>query len=1558
MSGPVSGSTTFDSQLTTALAAAYLFDLDPAATPDIVAAEHARLLRHADVAAVRAPGESLVVVDVPEAGLASLWLVADDMPGLVESVIAAVEAEGHSVTRVEHPVVAVERDDAGTLVGAPGPVTESWICLAVAGSVDADALTARLRATLRSVASVGGDRLTLQAGFAAEAGDLGAFAPLDAPGRDESVALLRWLSEGHFRLFGYVEAGLADDGGVTVSDEARLGVYREIGPRGTVSALASAETLVSITRVYEPTGLQSSRFPNLVTIARFRNGRYAGEHRFLGRLTVAALNANLADIPLLRGRVREVLAAAQVNGNSYTGMVLQELLQVYPRSELFNVAPSALARDLLDVMAAIPAREVRLITRPAAEAHLVSAIVFLPRDRYTTKLREESQSIVIDAVSGTEFEYTAKLSDSPMAQLNILIRVPGDTPTDISAGSTLHDAVQQRLADAVRSWDDELWEHGLDRLSTSEIAHYLPLLPEGYKAERTPEQAADDVETLRDIAPDDFSVRVVAADGAWRLVLTLAGRTATISQILPVLHSLGVTVIDEQPYSLTRPDGVECALYDFGLGGAAEVTMPGDTRDAERRFTEAFAAIWRGEAEESPFNELVLRCGLDWRQASMLYAYGQYLRQLGFAYSSAHLAATLKSLPEITAGIVRAFEVSFDPAAADEAAREEALAELDRQIGDIMSLDADRVVRGFLDVLRATVRTNFYAVDENGCRPPALAFKLHPREIPQAPKPRPAYEIFVYSPEVEGVHLRYGDVARGGLRWSDRREDFRTEILGLVKAQAVKNAVIVPVGAKGGFVVKRPTPPTGDDAVDRDAFRAKGIECYRIFIGSLLDVTDDIDGTGAVVPPRGVVRRDGDDTYLVVAADKGTATFSDIANGVAVGRGFWLGDGFASGGSAGYDHKAMGITARGAWESVKRHFREFGVDTQAEDFRVVGIGDMSGDVFGNGMLCSPHIRLVAAFDHRSIFIDPNPDAAASWAERKRIFDLPRSSWDDYDRGLISAGGGVWSRSLKSVPIGPEIRAALGLDDDVTAMSPPELMRAILLAPVDLLWNGGIGTYIKASTQTNEQVGDKANDAIRVDGGEIRARVVGEGGNLGVTELGRIEFALGGGRINTDALDNSAGVDCSDHEVNIKILLDSQVKAGSLAPDERNPLLESMTDEVSDLVLADNISQNAELGLARARAGELYRVHQRQLQELADRGVDLKLEALPTPAQLAGRDKPLSSPELATLLAHIKLTLKEDLLATDLPDNDVFTSLVVDYFPTPLRERFADGIVSHPLRRQIVAMRLVNDLVDHAGMSHVFHLCEGSGTTTADVVRAYVAVREIFDLPSLWARIDATRAPITALNDMVSYVRRLLFRASQWLLTNRPQPLAVAAEISRYRARVTQYGERVPEWTRGATVAAVEGRTAAYTAQGVEEELARWVALTLERFCLLDIIDVSDIADRDCDEVGRLYFALMARLDVEQLLVAVSDLQRSDRWPALARLALRDDLYGAVRDLALTILDTSVPGEPADVMIADWEQRNAARVARVRATLDEIIASGELDLATLSVGTRQIRSIVR
>jgi glutamate dehydrogenase len=1057
----------------------------------------------------------------------------------------------------------------------------------------------------------------------------------------------------------------------------------------------------------------------------------------------------------------------------------------------------------------------------------------------------------------------------------------------------------------------------------------------------------------------------------------------SLTTVLPFFRNLGLEVVDERPYTIRRSDGAKVYIYDFGL------RHPGLSSSASSRedLTDAFEAAWSGRAESDGFDQLVIAAGMSWRQVVVLRAYARYLRQAGSPYSQEYIESCLLTHVPIARDLVRLFEVRFDPdlqSDGDDAdrddtdddfqARQAASAQIAGQIlralDEVSSLDFDRILRSLLSAVEATVRTSFFQLDPDdpagGYPKSYVAMKLDPQRLPDLPSPRPAHEIWVYSPRVEGVHLRFGAVARGGLRWSDRREDFRTEVLGLVKAQMVKNAVIVPTGAKGGFFAKQ-LPDPGD----REAWMAEGVGAYKCFIRALLDVTDDLEADPAaeggrrVAPPQRVVRHDGDDPYLVVAADKGTATFSDFANGVSADYGFWLDDAFASGGSAGYDHKAMGITARGAWESVKRHFREMGHDTQTQPFTVVGVGDMSGDVFGNGMLLSEQIKLVGAFDHRHIFLDPDPDPAASFAERRRLFELPRSSWADYDATLISEGGGIHPRTAKSITITAQVAAVLGLQEGAT-MTPSDLMKAVLCAPVDLLWNGGIGTYVKSSAEANSDVGDKGNDAIRINGADLRVKVVGEGGNLGLTQLGRIEAALSGVRINTDAIDNSAGVDCSDHEVNIKILLGQVVAAGDLTIKQRNELLAAMTDDVGRLVLRDNYEQNVLLGNARRQSDGMLVVHQRLIHSMeADGFLNRELEFLPSDAHIEDRaqqDLGLTSPEFAVLVAYAKIRLKQQILDSTIPDEPFFQRRLRDYFPPVLVERYGDVMADHQLRRQIIATSVANDLVNRGGITFAYRAVEETGAAADQVVRAFTVAREVFGLDDYVAQVEALDNVVDCdlQADLYLEFRRLIDRAARWVLQNRPGRIDVQEEIDMFAPVAQQWRGRMTELLSGADLQRVERAVHEQVSQGVPAELSARSCALLDEFSLLDVAELADDLGQPVQRIADVHFAISDVFGLDWMLTRISRLPRMNRWEALARGAMRDDLYGAWMGLTKAVLGAGRDDEEADATerIQAWVRANESQIARARLTLDEVAAMPVPDLSSMSVALRVLRSVIR
>jgi glutamate dehydrogenase len=1547
---------------------------------DLVAATAA----HRELADQRLAGELKVRVSASDDHTA-VEIVTDDMPFLVDSVTAALTARGVDIHLLAHPLVVVSREPLGALrhirVGVEpedagsGDVVESWMRVEVDRIRD-DALLEELRRDIIRVltdvreAVEDWPKMRLQA--LALADELvGATLPVPEKDITDSVELLRWLVDDHFTFLGYREYRLAEGEGGEMLLEGVLGtglgilradrttprVLSTMTPESFAKALE--KRLLIITKANSRATVHRSAYLDYIGFKTFdADGNVIGESRFLGLFSSAAYRTSVRELPVVKRKVNEVIQRSGLSPRSHSGKDLLEILETYPRDELFQISTDELYRSVMGVLRMAGRRQLRVFLRRDAYGRFISCVVYLPRDRFTTHNRLKIQEILLRELNGIGVDYTTRVSESPLARVHFIVRTDPTNPP----GKVDVEALCAQLGEVTRLWDGDfrlVLENKLGEEHAKILyVRYSDALPEAYKDEHTPFEAAKDVAKLELLEePGQLAMHVYRRrqdDRNVRFKVFRYGEPMMLSTVLPVLHSLGVRVTDERPYEVHRADAT-IYLYDFGLN------LPADARelaDVRPHMENAFSAVWRGEAEIDGFNALVLTAGLTWRQVVVLRAYTKYLRQAGTKFSQDYMEKTFLQYPGIAALLVALFETRFDPRMQmSESKRARQAAELvdalSNQLDAVTSLDQDRILRSYLTLIEATLRTSFYQRGEDGRPKSYVAFKLDPQRIPDLPAPRPMFEIFVYSPRFEGVHLRFGAVARGGLRWSDRREDFRTEILGLVKAQTVKNAVIVPTGAKGGFVLKKAV-----SAADREAFMAEGVTCYRLFISALLDVTDNLEG-GKVVPPSDVVRHDNDDPYLVVAADKGTASFSDIANEISQRYGFWLGDAFASGGSAGYDHKKMGITARGAWESVKRHFREMGRDTQTQDFTVVGIGDMSGDVFGNGMLLSEHIRLVAAFDHRHIFVDPNPDAASSFVERKRLFGLPRSSWADYDTSLISPGGGVWPRTAKSIPISEEMRSALGIDESVVALSPVELIRAILTAEVDLLWNGGIGTYVKASTESHIDVGDKANDSVRVNGRDLRCLVVGEGGNLGLTQYGRVEYALRGGYIATDFIDNSAGVDCSDREVNIKILL----REAPLELDERNALLAEMTDEVADLVLRDNYDQACALGLARAQSHSLLPVHRRLIASLEQRGeLDRELEALPGEEELDRRGENgggLTLPEFAVLLAYMKIALEHELMDSPLPDEEWTREVLVDYFPTPLRQLYTRLMDEHPLRRDIVVTQLVNEAVNRGGTSFFFRTMEETGASAADVLRAYIVVREVYGLRSLWREVEAldNRVPSEAQTTVYLEARRLLDRAVRWLVSNRRSPLDVPAEIARFRPGVEEMLPKLRLLFRGREREALEENCGALCELGLPMDVADHATRLMYSFGLLDILETAHTTGFPIDEVAGVYFVLSERFRIDDLLSKISALPREDRWQTMARMALRYDLYAALAGLTAEVLTSTSSGTDPEKRVLEWEQANTDSIARARNAIGEF-ADSPADLAALSVLLRQIRTLVR
>jgi glutamate dehydrogenase len=1575
-------------------------------------------LSHAALAAARPQGTAKVRVHTPtvettgwSSGHTVVEIVTDDMPFLVDSVTSELSRQDRGIHVIIHPVMNVRRDLTGNLLeilapdqdkSSPDVTVESWIHIEIdrlSPREDADGkryaeIEADLQRVLRDVREAVEDWPKMRATALSLAEDLHpASETRKPPVRPEELSdasdLLRWLAEDHFAFLGYREYDLVTDNngeeslravpgtglGILRGDQPMSQSFSKLGP--DARAKAREPRLLVLTKANTRSTVHRPAYLDYVGVKKFdAEGNVVGERRFLGLFAAPAYTESVLRIPVVQRKVRSVLAESGFDQNSFSGKELLQILETYPRDELFQIPTPELAEISIAVSQLQERRRLRLFLRKEAYGRFYSALVYLPRDRYDTSTRLEMQDILKRELNGAVIDYTVRNTESVLTRLHFVVRVaPGAVLVDADA-----DAIEAKLAAATRTWDDDFADALLGDFGEARARElresYGAALPESYKAEERPEMAVYDVKVLESLkaSREGSAVRlyeeVDSAPGERRFRIYRVGSSVSLAEVLPVFQKMGVEVVDEFPYDLDfdSPDQADSRIYDFGLRcDPLSVSEYGMDEVARQRFQDAFTAIWTGKAENDGFNALVPLAGLGWRQVVILRAYVKYLRQGGMTSSQELVESVVANNRRVARLLVKLFEAKFSPAYSHETPElwESIVEEIEGALDNVQSLDEDRILRSLLKVIQATNRTNYFQTDADGEPKPYVSFKLDPHAVPDLPAPLPKFEIWVYSPQVEGVHLRFGKVARGGLRWSDRREDFRTEILGLVKAQMVKNSVIVPVGSKGGFYAKN----LPDPALDRDAWLAEGVSSYKTFISGLLDITDNL-VSGEVVPPENVVRHDGDDTYLVVAADKGTATFSDIANGLAIDYGFWLGDAFASGGSVGYDHKGMGITARGAWESVKRHFRELGVDSQSEDFTAVGVGDMSGDVFGNGMLLSEHIRLIAAFDHRHIFLDPEPDAASSFAERQRMFNLPRSSWADYDASKISAGGGVYPRSAKSIPISTQVRQALGLDASVLRMAPNDLLNAILKAPVDLFWNGGIGTYVKASSQSSTDVGDKANDAIRINGSELRARVVGEGGNLGFTQLGRIEYAVSGGpgntggKINTDAIDNSAGVDTSDHEVNIKILLDQAVHAGDLTVKQRNKVLAEQTDEVARLVLRDNIDQNIALANAQWQAPELIDAHGRLMRRLVKDGLlDRELEFLPSDKQLAERraaSTGLTQPELSVLLAYVKIVLADELFFSSVVDDPYYVERLANYFPTPLRTTYRALMDSHPLRREIITTQVVNDLVNAAGITFAFRMREESGASADQIARAYSAANEVFDMGGYLTAIEELDNKVSAAvqTAMRMEIRRLTQRASRWFLQNRRHPLDITAQIEQLREGVRDIAAHLPKLLKGPHLTRYQEHREDLIIAGVPGELASAVAGMPSIFGALDIVETARAADKPVLDVADVYFDLADRMGIAAIQQKIVELPRADRWQTMARAALRDELYASHAGLTAALLASGGEDDTPEQRYEAWLDKDRAAVERSRMVLDEIMASDTYDLATLSVAMRTISAILR
>ncbi|ACA18223.1 NAD-glutamate dehydrogenase [Methylobacterium sp. 4-46] len=1510
-------------------------------------------------------------------------VINDNRPYLLDSTLAALTEHGLTPDFVAHPILGVERDAGGALVRVVGETTaeahgglarESLIHIhldRIEGAAR-ERLEAELGEVYRDVALVSDDAEAMRVRLAALSAGIGQGSPLLSEVETiEARAFLDWLADGHFTLLGMQEHGIAGET-YSLVPESSLGVLRDRGAAvlrpgpgwidytpEILTFLQEPQALI-ITKASAKARVHRAGYLDYIGIKLFSaDGKLSGEVRVVGLFTASAYANPAHEVPILRRKAAAAADRAGLDPTSHAGRSLLAVLETYPRDELFQIDLDRLTHFTLAIASLADRPRLRVLSRPDQFGRFVSLLVYVPKDRYDSTVRARIGAHLAETYGGHLSAAYPDFPEGPLARTHYIIGLsePGVPERDPSA-------LEAEIAGIVRTWGDSL-RAALATLSDGArarmlAARYAEAFSVAYRDNYLPEVAVADVAILERLKADrprgvDIGRRDTDPANQIRLKAFSRGTSIALSDRVPALENLGFRVINERTYQV-RPSGVgegdRVWLYDMLL----ERATGADISLAEAAvLEEAMLAVADGLAESDGYNRLVLEAALPWREAALLRALGRYLRQLRIRYGQDYIAGTLARHPVIAKGLVALFRARFDPAATGDRVAAEAVAraEIEAALSGVTSLDEDRILRRFVNLVEAALRTDFFQVAEEGGPRDTISFKFACAKVVGMPLPRPLFEIFVYSPRVEGVHLRFGYVARGGLRWSDRPEDFRTEVLGLVKAQQVKNAVIVPVGAKGGFFPKR-LPP----ASDRQAWMAEGTESYRIFIRTLLSLTDNI-VDGAIAPPKDTVRHDpADDAYLVVAADKGTATFSDVANAISLERGHWLGDAFASGGSQGYDHKGMGITARGAWEAVKRHFREMDVDTQSDPFTVVGVGDMSGDVFGNGMLLSPTLRLLAAFDHRDIFLDPNPDAARSFAERKRLFDLGRSSWVDYDRSLISAGGGVFSRLLKTIPLSPEAQAALHFDR--SEVTPAELMQAILKAPADLLWFGGIGTYVRSTSETDDEAGDRANDAIRVTGTDLRARVVGEGANLGLTQRGRIEAARRGVRLNTDAIDNSAGVNTSDVEVNIKIALMGPERDGRLTDKSRNALLADMTEEVSRLVLRNNELQTLALSLAlHGGVGETG-FAMRTMQALEAEGrLDRAVEFLPDDAALAERmrrGEGLTRPEYAVLLAYAKLWLHDAIFDSTVPNDLYFDRELQRYFPKALRERFPHEVKGHRLRREIIATALANIIVNRGGPSLVTRLVDSTGADAAAIAKAYAVTRDAFGLMELNLAIDGLGGRIGGQAQLSLYaeVQDLLANRIVWFIRNLDLAVGLSPIIARYRDGVAAVEAALPKVLGEEAWAVIEARVAELTGAGMAPVQARRLASLTAMVSAPDIVRVAEVSGRPVEEVAATHFAIEHAFRLGDLAAAARTVAVADTFDRVALDRAVTGIASAHRKLTAEVIADIGAGPEA---VSAWIRARGSARTRIRDTVDAIAASG-LTLSKTTVAASLLGDLVR
>jgi glutamate dehydrogenase len=1569
------------------------------------ATELAALVKYVyECAKARKPGEPFIkILDLADAGVARSWtaLIAinEDMPFLFDSCAAEVRARNLDVRAAFHPIVPREPD------GNASEANESTIVLLlekISDSEQRDGLCEEIRKVFSDVRVAVLDWRPMLTRLRDTIAELKKHPPVIPEKQlSECLAFLAWLADNHFTFLGardYVFDGAGDghlspdfNSGIGLLTDPEMRVIRRGADRSSLTPdvrdfLTNPVPLI-ITKSNTRSVVHRRVFMDYIGVKRFdENGYLIGERRFVGLFTSTAYSQFPPEIPLLRLKVATVLARSGLPADSHDGKALAHIVNTYPRDELYQVNVDELLATSLGILSLTQRSKVRVFLRFDRFDRFVSALVYVPRERYRTTIREKIHALLADALGGRMSSATPSLEHETLARVHFIVgRNPGPRPeVDVQA-------LEAKIRNLIRTWEDEFTERLFAKYGEAEgitiQRRYEGAFPPSYQDILSPGESVEDIRYIDTLlegnAPGGTCLADVYKDkdgngdgdkNYLRLMLFALDDYVSLSDCLPLFENLGLNVIAEESFLLNpcSKDGKKqrIALMNF----LTEPKNNGPEESFQRikqRLEDAFHAVWLGKAESDGFNQLSLATQLSWQDVTILRAAAKFLRQAGLSFDQSYIEAALAKNAPLALLLVDLFYALHEPDAFETAERRtEAAANLreriDAELENVPNADEDRIIRDIACVIDATLRTNFFQPDEDGGFKAALALKLDSKRLDVLPQPKPFVEIFVYSPEVEGVHLRFGPIARGGIRWSDRAQDFRTEVLGLVKAQQVKNAVIVPVGAKGGFFPKR-LPDGGT----REEMQRVGIGAYKIFISALLDLTDNIKPDGEIVPPENVVRHDGDDPYLVVAADKGTASFSDIANEIAVTRNFWLGDAFASGGSHGYSHKKMGITARGAWEAVKRHFRELGRDIQKEPFTCIGVGDMSGDVFGNGMLLSQKTKLIAAFDHRHIFFDPDPDPEKSWHERERLFELERSSWDDYDKNLISAGGGVVPLSAKKVQLTPEMKALTGLEAD--EVRPAELINALLKAPTDLLFFGGIGTFIKASKESNSDVGDRANDFVRVDGREVRASVIGEGANLGATQLGRIEYARKGGshgeggRVNTDAIDNSAGVDMSDHEVNLKILLSAPLRGGALTQDERDGFLAAMGEDVAKLVLQNNYDQTLAISVSEHRAKHDVQASGRFMRDLEREGkLQRALERLPDDEALRERAESRSGlcrPEIAVLLSYAKLDLLQEITESRLPDEPYFSNLLEDYFPLRATERFAQELNTHRLKREIIATQLVNKTINLAGPFFVSRLCEISGAPSSRAVQAFAVADGAFELTQLKKQIDALDLKIGAQLqcEMIGEISDFLRRVCGRFITDLDLDTSFGETVERHRRGAQELRELLEAIVSPLEAEGIEARRQALSEAGVPEKLAREIAILPLFSAVSEIVTLVQASGRSFAAAAGAYFKIGEVVGLDHLKAQIASTASAEHWDRLALLQISGDLRNAQRILAGKALSdahvaTSATADEGASAAQSWAAARSEALDPVRSFLEDVEQGGTPSIGKFTLAASQIEKL--